>query len=110
VFARSEGANNSTTAAVNVRFVVGMTITRVGVRTYRVEGGVGPGSEGVQVTVFRASSTGTARVGTVGTASNGAWSLVHQFSGTGTFTFYAVASTTANNDSNRSPLVQATVH
>ncbi|MFN2536968.1 MAG: hypothetical protein ABR549_02305, partial [Mycobacteriales bacterium] len=110
VYAKSEGAKDSTSTTVNVRFVVSMKVTRVGVRTYRFEGAVGPGASGVPINVYRASSDGTLKVGTASTASNGSWSLVHQFSSPGRFTFYAVASTTSNNDSNRSPLVQVSVH
>ena len=110
VYAKSDGASNSKSTTVNVRFLVGMKVTRVGVRTYRFEGGVGPGTAGVHVTVYRSSSSGNVKVGTTDTTSNGGWSLVHQFSGSGRVTFFAVAQTTANNDSNRSALVQASVH
>jgi hypothetical protein len=110
VYAKSDGASDSKTTTVNVRFLVSMKVTRVGVRSYRFEGGVGPGAPGVHVTVYRSSNAGNVKVGTADTASNGAWSLVHQFSGSGTVTFFAVAETTANNDSNRSALVQTSVH
>ena len=109
VYARSQGANDSKSTTVNVRFVVSLKVTRVGVKTYRFEGGVGPGSTGVHVTVYRTSTAGTFKVGSADTASGGAYSLVHQFSGTGTFSFYAVAETTTNNDSNRSALVQSSI-
>jgi hypothetical protein len=110
VYAKSDGASDSRTTAVNVRFLVSMTVTRLGVRSYRFAGGVGPGAAGVHVTVYRSSNAGNLKVGTADTASNGAWSLVHQFSASGTVTFFAVAETTANNDSNRSALVQTSVH
>jgi hypothetical protein len=110
VYAKSDGASDSRTTAVNVRFLVSMTVTRLGVRSYRFSGGVGPGAAGVHVTVYRSSNAGNLKVGTADTASNGAWSLVHQFSASGTVTFFAVAETTANNDSNRSALVQTSVH
>jgi hypothetical protein len=110
VYAKSDGASDSKTTTVNVRFVISMKVTRVGVRSYRFEGGVGPGAPGVHVTVYRSSNAGNIKVGTADTASNGAWSLVHQFSASGTVTFFAVAETTANNDSNRSALVQTSVH
>ena len=97
------------TVTVNVRFLVSLKATRIGTRVERFEGGVAPGRANVPVTVYRQTSSGNVKVGTTLTESDGSWSLVQQFSGTGTFSFFAVAQTTADNDSNRSAIVRATI-
>jgi hypothetical protein len=109
LYAKSENASASTLTSVNVRFILSMKITRTAVKTLHFEGGVAPGRSGVAVDVFRSTGSRYTKVGTAKTLSNGTWSLTHAFGGTGRFTFYALVNTTTDNDSNRSPLVQATI-
>ena len=109
LYATTEGGTASPKTSVNVRYRISLQVTRVATNTMRFQGGVTPGGGGTVVDVWRSGSNGNVKVGTTRTASNGGWSLQKQLP-RGTYTFFALVATTANNDGNRSPYTQATVN
>ncbi|MCU1600022.1 MAG: hypothetical protein JWO22_731 [Frankiales bacterium] len=106
-FVRAPGLADSPSDFVNVREVVSFQANRIGTRTYRFAGGVGP-ADGQTVSVYRTDGKGGLVL--VGRAplstSNGGWTLKHTFGGTGTFQFFAVATKTQSNAAGSSPVIQ----
>jgi hypothetical protein len=109
LYAQSRGAKASPLRGVNVRFRVSLKVAKTGTRALTFSGNVAPGRSDVPVTVYRSNGSSYVKVGSTTTTSNGTWSLAHTFGGTGSFTFYALGETTADNDSNRSALTKATI-
>lgn len=107
-FVRGAGTKDSPTDSVDVREVVSIKASKLGTRSYRFAGGIGPA--GLQtITVYRVSGSSLVKVGSVASDSTGAWQLDHTFGGTGTFTFYAVGTKTENNAAGTSPRISVTI-
>jgi hypothetical protein len=107
-FVRGAGTKDSPTDSVDVREVLSIKASKVGTRSYRFAGGIGPA--GLQtITVYRVSGSSLVKVGSVASDSTGAWQLDHTFGGTGTFTFYAVGTKTESNAAGTSPRISGTI-
>lgn len=102
----SGGSADSTSAVIDVRSRVSLTVARTGTRTYRFSGSVLPRRGGVRISIYRGSVLSSSAVST---ASDGTYAVLRTFTGTGTFPFTARAAASGNNAAGASRPVTVTV-